>query len=391
MRLAEGDPMPMFARNRRSRWPAAAALLCCVACSGGASSDPPPPDPAGTFTANLLPGSWVDLESGVTGGAVADLQLDGAGNLVAVDELVPVGTAAYLAAVADVELPTAGWRRSTAGTPQAAVVVKSDQSVAYVVLVTAALAGGGLELRWIPVAHQYKVVVSTAGAGWGSVVSDPPGISCPAGASGWACAEPYRPGTIVTLTETPADLDLCTEPGYTQFDRRSYFDRWELQGGGAVPGCGTGAACQVTDGSTFPIVARFERTADILIPDPARDAARGGSVTHDIAVPALECGVAPGGSTEAWCRYRLPFGTSVTLTLVPEPGYVVGGFLPTGTQGSPSGACSGGIYSTYDCGGLGNGTSTCTFLAGQRLQQVAGGFGSGWGGQESVQVMFLAQ
>ena len=53
--------------------------------------------------------------------------------------------------------------------------------------------------------QRFTLTVNKAGLGSGTVTSSPPGINC-----GTDCSEPYPSGTVVTLTATPALLNVFT-------------------------------------------------------------------------------------------------------------------------------------------------------------------------------------
>jgi hypothetical protein len=83
------------------------------------------------------------------------------------------------------------------------------------------------------VIDSHSVVVSLAGAGGGTVTSNPVGIDC-----GTTCQVIFHGGTVVTLTATP-------DPG-------SVLSGW------SDPSCGTDTACAVTVESDVNLTATFE-------------------------------------------------------------------------------------------------------------------------------------
>ncbi|MGI8829971.1 MAG: InlB B-repeat-containing protein, partial [Candidatus Limnocylindria bacterium] len=124
--------------------------------------------------------------------------------------------------------------------------------------------------------------VSLAGAGAGSVSSDPAGIDC-----GADCAETYPAGTAVSLTATP-------EPGST-------FTGWSGDCTGTGP-------CELSMDADHSVTATFTVVTHDL--DVTLAGAGSGSVSSDPA--GIDC--------SSDCSETYPDGTAVTLTAAPEPG-----------------------------------------------------------------------
>lgn len=138
--------------------------------------------------------------------------------------------------------------------------------------------------------------VVRTGAGMGTVVSSPAGISC-----GGDCSEAYPYGTVVSLTATPAS--------------GSFFNGWS--GGGCS---GTGP-CVVTMTTALSVVATFSPSIYVLSVSKAGPGS--GTVTSSPA--GINCGPD--------CSEPYNSGTFVTLTAAPS-------FLSTFT-GWSGGGCSG--------------------------------------------------
>ncbi|MBN2002834.1 MAG: hypothetical protein JXA21_05715 [Anaerolineae bacterium] len=138
------------------------------------------------------------------------------------------------------------------------------------------------------------LVVTKAGSGTGSVLSDPAGIDC-----GETCAAAFEPNAVVTLTATPAG--------------NATFAGWS----GACTGEG---ACVVTMDTAKNVVATFDMTSAALT--VAKDGNGTGAVLSDPA--GIDCGVT--------CTAEFAYGAVVTLTATPEAMSEFAGW---------SGACSG--------------------------------------------------
>jgi photosystem II stability/assembly factor-like uncharacterized protein/Tol biopolymer transport system component len=142
----------------------------------------------------------------------------------------------------------------------------------------------------------FTVTVGRAGLGSGTVSSGPAGISC-----GTDCAESYGAGTPVTLSAVPA--------------AGSRFAGWS--GGGCS---GTGG-CTVTLAADTKVIATFTLQAGLTV---NRTGTGAGAV---VSAPA---GIACGGD----CAEPYDPGTVVTLTAVPAPGSVFGGWSLGGCSGT---------------------------------------------------------
>jgi hypothetical protein len=142
----------------------------------------------------------------------------------------------------------------------------------------------------------YSLTASTAGAGSGSVTSNPSGVNC-----GSTCIVAFESGTPVTLTAHPAG--------------GSVFAGWS---GAGCSGTGT---CQVTMNAVSSVIATFDVAATNTL-TASRTGSGAGSVTSQPA--GIDC-----GST---CSHDFTTGASVTLTATPASGSVFTGW---------SGDCSG--------------------------------------------------
>jgi hypothetical protein len=142
----------------------------------------------------------------------------------------------------------------------------------------------------------YTLSVLLAGAGIGTVTSDPAGINC-----GSDCSETYGAGTLVTLTATP-------EAG-------SIFAGWS----GACSGTDL---CIVTMDAARDVAATFTTSSQAYTLTVTLSGTGSGTVTSDPA--GIDCG--------ADCNESYSVNTLVTLTATPEAGSIFSGW---------SGACSG--------------------------------------------------
>jgi uncharacterized protein (DUF2141 family) len=138
------------------------------------------------------------------------------------------------------------------------------------------------------------LTVSKAGDGTGTVTSSPAGINC-----GADCSEVYSPGTVVTLTASPAAGSAFT--GWSGF-------------------CGGTGSCQVTMNAVKWVSASFVSNAYTLTVTNTGDGS--GRVTSSPA--GIDCGID--------CDQLYNRGTVVTLTASPGAGSTFRGW---------SGACSG--------------------------------------------------
>jgi uncharacterized repeat protein (TIGR01451 family)/uncharacterized repeat protein (TIGR02543 family) len=142
--------------------------------------------------------------------------------------------------------------------------------------------------------------VTKAGAGAGSVSSQPSGINC-----GATCSALYPSGTVVTLTAAP--------------DANNAFTGWS----GA--GCTGTGSCVVTMDAARSVSAQFTPTAyNVTV---TRNGNGAGSVSSTPA--GITCG--------ATCTALFNFGTVVTLTATPQTGTDFTGWSGAGCTGA--GAC----------------------------------------------------
>jgi hypothetical protein len=139
----------------------------------------------------------------------------------------------------------------------------------------------------------YELDVFTAGPGFGSVYSNPPGISC-----ALSCAASFPGGTSVTLTAPPA--------------LGSAFAGWS----GACSGTGN---CVVLMSKAQSVTATF-----VQLPKQTLTVTKLGTGIVMSGPSGIAC-----GST---CSHLFINGASVTLTATPAPGYAFTGW---------SGACTG--------------------------------------------------
>jgi hypothetical protein len=130
------------------------------------------------------------------------------------------------------------------------------------------------------VANQFVLSVLRAGAGTGTVISSPAGISC-----GTDCSQPYDSGTSVTLTASAAS--------------GSAFAGWS--------GCGTvsGTTCTVTMNAARTVTATFDKPRFVLT------VSRTGLVGSVSSSPSgISCG--------SDCSESYAIDTVVTLTASPS-------------------------------------------------------------------------
>jgi CSLREA domain-containing protein len=142
----------------------------------------------------------------------------------------------------------------------------------------------------------FQLTVSLAGAGSGSVTSNPAGISCPSD-----CSENYADGTLVDLTATAS--------------AGSRFTGWS----GDCTGTGT---CSLTMSAARAVTATF-------VPVHTLTVAVSGSGSVTSVPPGISC---PGDCTQDYDD-----GTSVSLTPTPDPGWVFSAWTGDCTG---SGACT---------------------------------------------------
>jgi alpha-tubulin suppressor-like RCC1 family protein len=138
---------------------------------------------------------------------------------------------------------------------------------------------------------QFTLSVARAGAGTGTVSSNPPGINC-----GADCSEPYNSGTSVTLTSSAA--------------AGSTFAGWS--------GCDTvsGATCTVTMNAARTVTATFTVPQSQFVLTVSKTGTGSGTVSSSPA--GINCG--------ADCSEPYTSGTSVTLTASAASGSTFGGW-----------------------------------------------------------------
>jgi List-Bact-rpt repeat protein len=148
-------------------------------------------------------------------------------------------------------------------------------------------------------AGSWTLSITKSGAGGGTVVSTPAGISC-----GAACTETYTSAATVTLSAIPATT--------------SAFTGWS--GGG----CGGTGACALLLNASTTVRATFELkevTLTVLM-------AGGGKGTVTSSLAGIDCGTD--------CGEAYPNGTAVTLTASPTTGSVFRGWTGGGCSGTGS-------------------------------------------------------
>ena len=149
----------------------------------------------------------------------------------------------------------------------------------------------------------FTLTVTKAGAGAGTVSSDPPGIT----ACSSTCTANFAPGTVVTLTATP-------QSGAT-------FAGWS----GACSGAG---ACQITMDANRAVTATFDPPISLSVLTVQKTGNGVGTITSNPA--GIDCGTT--------CAASFPTGSGVTLTATAAPGSTFVGWMAgpcTGTQPCP--------------------------------------------------------
>ncbi len=161
-----------------------------------------------------------------------------------------------------------------------------------------------------------QVRVAIAGDGQGTVQVGPAGTSCSSGQT--ACAASIAPGTIVTLTATPA-------PG-------SSFGGWT----GA--GCGMAQTCAIAVHAAQQVTASFARATAAQAANVALTVTvtglGAGAVTS--APAGIACVRANGSTPPNVCEGAFAPSTAVTLTATPATGSTF-----TGWSGAGAAACAG--------------------------------------------------
>ena len=191
---------------------------------------------------------------------------------------------------------------------------------------------------------QFTLSVVRAGAGTGSVTSNPPGISC-----GTDCSEPYNSGSSVTLTASAAG--------------GSTFTGWS--------GCDTvsGTTCTVTMNAAKTVTATFDSSSVVLTVSKTGS----GTGTVSSSPSGISCGThssepypngtsvtltasAAGGSTLAgWSGCNTVSGVTCTVTMSAAK-TVTATFNQTGGSATPTVVTAGGEYT---CVRLSDGTARC--------------------------------
>src|SRR5580704_12941564 len=147
----------------------------------------------------------------------------------------------------------------------------------------------------------FQLTVQTAGAGSGSVSSNPAGINC-----GQLCSASFASGTAVTLTATAAE--------------GSTFVGW-------AGGCtGTTANCTVTLNASAQVTATF----DYVQAPPVLNVALAGTGTGTVTSNPAGISCAP------TCSKSFPAGTLVTLTETPATNSTFAGWSGGGCSGTAS-------------------------------------------------------
>jgi phospholipase C len=133
------------------------------------------------------------------------------------------GTAVTLSAAPSTNDTFAGWSGGCTGTTSCSVTLSAASSVT-------ATFGGAL-----PPPNSYPLTITLAGAGAGTVTSNPPGISC-SNSSTIACTASFTQGTAITLSEAPITNDT--------------FAGWS-------GGCTGTTSCSVTLSAASSVTATF--------------------------------------------------------------------------------------------------------------------------------------
>ncbi|MBK8321719.1 MAG: DUF4214 domain-containing protein [Betaproteobacteria bacterium] len=150
----------------------------------------------------------------------------------------------------------------------------------------------GLTVAPLPLLRVFK-----AGTGSGGIASNPGDIDC-----GTTCLATFNPGTVVTLTATPASGSVHT--------------------GWSGGGCTAAGPCQVTMNTPADVTARFELAAvglTVTISGP-------GAGTVSSAPAGLDCG--------ATCTVPFVGNTVVTLTATPSASSTFAGWSGEGCSGT---------------------------------------------------------
>lgn len=183
----------------------------------------------------------------------------------------------------------------------------------------------------VTAAPQFTLTVTLAGAGGGTVTSNPGGINCGSG-----CTASFNSGQQVTLSETPAS--------------GSTFAGWS----GACSGTGS---CIVTMTAAKSVTATFNLpppnfTLTVTIGQPSSGAATGTVTSQSGLSPAIDC--------PDVCSASYVSGTVVTLTATPGTG---SGFAGWSGACAGTGACTVTMNAAESVTATFN-TSTFTFTTG---------------------------
>jgi uncharacterized repeat protein (TIGR02543 family) len=228
------------------------------------SAQQPPPPPATTYALTVAApsnGTVASSPAGINCGTICTANFAG-------------GTVVTLAATPASGYVFGGWSGACTGTGACTVTMTAAKSV------TATFKA--------QTTTKYTLTVTKAGAGVGTVTSNPAGINC-----GATCSYGFAAGTSVALSAAPAS-------GYV-------FAGWS----GACTGTG---ACTVPMSAAKSVTATFNKaststyTVKVVV-------SGSGTVTSNPA--GINCGTV--------CSAVFPTSTSVTLMAAPAAGYAYGG------------------------------------------------------------------
>ena len=238
-----------------------------------------------TVIATFTPSAVCSLTATVVGNGTVTSNPAGINCGADCTEIYGCGTLVTLVATPAAGAVFAGWSGDCGGTGSCTVTGPTAVTATFV-------AGSSL------------LTVTRSGAGTGTVVSSPAGVTC-----GADCSEIYASGTTVVLTATPA--------------AGSSFLGWN---GGGCTGTGT---CTVTLAGNVTVDAVFDLGSCSVT------AVRSGPGTGTIssAPSGIACGAA--------CQAPFPCGTIVTLTAAPTAGSTFTGWSGAGCSGT--GTCAVGV------------------------------------------------
>jgi hypothetical protein len=166
--------------------------------------------------------------------------------------------------------------------------------------------GNGSQADVVKFLQLFKLTVTLAGTGTGTVASAPAGIACPG-----TCAFDFSDGQVVTLTAAPTGA--------------SAFTGWS---GDAPAGCGMNLTCEVTMSAAKNVTATFTPTYVLTVTKAGNGS---GTVTSLAPNLGIDCG--------ATCAATYVSGTVVTLHAVADAGKTFTGWT------APAPGCPG----TGDC------------------------------------------